>query len=250
MTHDLYERAEKAMALAPVVGESPEARLVKRAKLTPWAGDPDVHGEMFGLIRDLTERLRQMEAHSLTPPVELLAKADAWTADTTQGDAYTRQLVNALTAHLRAFAEPGATVKESLTVPLAAEERPVAIVRSVVADTDTGVRVRWLGGPPQIGTRLYHHAVLAARDRRIAELEHSAEYDKRELRDYAEQVATLRKDLGAVRGKALEEVRAAIEIERATWQRGDYRKPVNVALNAVTDATHAIAASPVNVPND
>lgn len=43
-------------------------------------------------------------------------------------------------------------LRERLAQP---EQEPVAVVSSVWAAGEKGVRVRWLGGCPQIGDRLY-----------------------------------------------------------------------------------------------
>lgn len=55
-------------------------------------------------------------------------------------------------ATLRAFIE---------AAPEKGGEKPTAIVRSVAAKGENGVRIRWLRGFPQIGTKLYAHPAAA-----------------------------------------------------------------------------------------
>lgn len=45
-------RIDALLELAPVAGDSAETRLIKRAKLTPWHGDPDYIAQAFEVLRE------------------------------------------------------------------------------------------------------------------------------------------------------------------------------------------------------
>lgn len=45
-------RIDALLELAPVTGDSAETRLIKRAKLTPWHGDPDYIAQAFEVLRE------------------------------------------------------------------------------------------------------------------------------------------------------------------------------------------------------
>ncbi len=59
--------------------------------------------------------------------------------------------------------------------------KPAAIVASVSDAGNSGVKVTWISGFPQIGDRLYTAAALEAHSRKIAELEAALRYADEEL---------------------------------------------------------------------
>lgn len=80
-----------------------------------------------------------------TVPVTLLEQALDALLHRSGGSDQQQRIDAAITGLCAALAQ-----KQAETV-----QKPVAVVRSVVGQGDEGVRIKWLGGFPQIGDRLY-----------------------------------------------------------------------------------------------